>query len=168
MSDFERTCLSRHISSMNTDLKELLLRVELFRRWFSIYDLFRVDSFFDLPLLNQTFERCEIWDMTRHISSKYHPDHSFSECFEFIFWEVLQKVKFFRVEDWKRFCHMEVLLYTLVIVTYCSLADWIYMVRIIKAIMRKIVTNRSYNNTKSVQCVQFRKLKQVSLLHEDE
>jgi len=102
--------------------------------------------------------------MTRHIGRQNHSDHSLSKRLELVLREFLKKVESFRVDNCKGLGNMEVLLNTLVIVTNCPLTNCIYMVRIIKTIMCKIMTNRGNNNAKSVQFVELSKLQEIALL----
>ena len=163
MRDFKGTSLRWNISCMNTNFKELLLRIKLLGRWFSIDDLLRVDPLFDLSLFNQTFKRGQIWNMTRHVSGQNHADHSLSKRLELVLWELLEEIESFRVNNCKGFGDMEVFLNTLIVVTNCPWADWIYMIRVIQTVVCKIMANSCDYNAKSVQFVELGKLQQIAL-----
>lgn len=69
--------------------------------------------------------------MARHISSKNHAHHSFSESFKLILAELLHEVKALAVEDRERLCNMEVFLNALIVVPNCPNANRVNMVGVV-------------------------------------
>ena len=82
--------------------------------------------------------------MPSHVSRENYTDEALAECLKIIPCKVFQEVILSLVQDGKGLCRMEVLLDALITVADGSVRNLIDMVGVCKAIVTKIVANRTH------------------------
>jgi len=102
---------------VDCELKQLLLRVELFLVRFHVDQHFSVLPVSDALLLQKCLNLGEIRGVTSHVRRQDDPNEALSERLEVVTRELFQKVVLSLVQDAKRLGSVIILLHALITVT---------------------------------------------------
>lgn len=100
-SNLKGPSLCGDVSRVDSELKQLLLRVELFLVRFHVYQQFSVLPAGDTFLLQKGLNLGEIRSMTSHVCCQNDSNEALSECLEVVPRKLLQKVVLSLIEDAK-------------------------------------------------------------------